>query len=164
MERKKRVQVIYHNNSLTVSWNPQRVSTDVVIEAFNKLGIKIVEYFKGTTLYFLVSASKTAGRRSASIEEICEEGLSPVFVMVRNSIISQSQCIYDLSDGKNFNLNEFTELQPNGDFIDMTEEVKSVVTEPLPPKKKKVRVQTPAEESRNAHTQAEEMRRLRSLG
>jgi hypothetical protein len=57
MDKRKKVQVIYHDNSLTLAWSPQKVTTDVAIEAFNKLGLKIVEYFKGSTLYFIVISS-----------------------------------------------------------------------------------------------------------
>jgi hypothetical protein len=55
MEKKVTVQLVYHDNSLTISWNSKQVSSDVAVEAFNKLGMKIAEYFKTTTLYFIVS-------------------------------------------------------------------------------------------------------------
>jgi hypothetical protein len=54
---KRKVQVIYHHHSLTLAWSPHQVPTDVAIEAFNKLGFKIVEYFKGSTLHFIVISS-----------------------------------------------------------------------------------------------------------
>lgn len=54
MEKKVTVQLVYHDNSLTISWNSKQVSNDVAVEAFNKLGMKIAEYFKTTTLYFIV--------------------------------------------------------------------------------------------------------------
>lgn len=54
MDKRRKVQVVYHDCSLTVSWNPHKVTTDTAIESINKLGMRLVEYFKGSTLYFIV--------------------------------------------------------------------------------------------------------------
>jgi cytochrome b involved in lipid metabolism len=76
-----------------------------------------------------------------------------VFVIVRNSTIPQSQCIFELNGPKSFKLNEFAELAPNGDFINTTEEVKEILSERLPPKKKRVRLQDPREEHKQVQRQ-----------
>jgi cytochrome b involved in lipid metabolism len=82
-----------------------------------------------------------------------------VFVIVRNSIIPQSQCIYELNGPKSLNLNEFAELAPNGDFINTTEEAKETLSERLPPKKKRVRLQDPKEENKQVQFSLAEVRR-----
>lgn len=66
--------------------------------------------------------------------------------MVRNSIIPHTQCIFDLNGSREFRINEFAELAANGDFIDTTESIREMLTEPLPVKK--IQVQAPNEENK----------------
>jgi hypothetical protein len=113
------VQLVYHNISLTVTWNTSQVTSDTAIEAFNRLGLKVAEYFGTSSLCFIVSLTQNSEKRPVSIEEVCEEPISPVFTLAKSSRIPPSQCIFDLSGSPTvFSLVEYAEILPSGEFID----------------------------------------------
>jgi hypothetical protein len=78
-------------------------------------------------------------RREHAEVELCSLRRSVMrqclFVIVRNSITPQLQCILELNGPKSFNFNEFAGLTPNGDFI-YTAEALETLSERLLPKKK----------------------------
>lgn len=120
MEAMRRVQLVYHNISLTVTWNTAQVTSDTAIEAFNRLGLKVAEYFGTSSLCFIVTPTQNSEKRPVSIEEVCEEPISPVFTIAKSPRIPPSQCIFELSGSPAvFSLVEYAEILPSGEFIDI---------------------------------------------